>query len=32
MEAIAKAFYLEIFQKMLSIVNVDYLFMTPNSF
>ena len=35
MEAIAKAFYLEIFKKiikMLSIVNVDYLFMRPNSF
>ena len=36
MEAIAKAFYLKIFQKkiieMFSIVNVDYLFMIPNSF
>ena len=36
MEAIAKAFYLEFFQKkiikMFSIVKVDYLFMIPNSF
>ena len=30
MEAIAEEFYLEIFKK--SIVNVDYLFMRPNSF
>jgi len=30
MEAVAEEFYLEIFKN--SIVNVDYLFMRPNSF